>query len=81
MELTMLSTRLHWATVVSLIFVVLGSVTLLAQTSLLWTVLCFAIAWYAGYKGSQREAQTLNLWLHFLSGAGFWTSLLFCLNV
>ena len=81
METIMLSTRLNLATVICTIFMILGSVTLLAQIGLFWTVLCFAIAWYAGHKSTQRDEQTLSLWLHFLSGAGFWTSLLFCLNV
>jgi hypothetical protein len=81
MELKRVNTLSNWATIICATFIAMGVITLLAQFNPLWTVLFFAIAWYAGSKGSRRDSQPVNLWLHFLGGAGFWSSLLVCLNV
>jgi hypothetical protein len=81
MEMNFVNSLSNWATFICAVFIIIGSITLLAHISSLWTVIFFAIAWYAGSKGSQRDNQAVNLWLHFLGGAGFWVSLLVCLNV
>lgn len=81
MELNFINSMSNWATAICAAFIVIGSLTLLVHVSPVWTVLFFAVAWYTGAKGSQRDAQAVNLWLHFLGGAGFWASLLICMNV
>ncbi|MFO1351038.1 MAG: hypothetical protein U1F68_10350 [Gammaproteobacteria bacterium] len=67
-----------WVSIACAMSLVAGTVAFFAPDSSVWSVLWFALSWYTGKKSAHQEESDLNLWLHFLGGAGFWTSLLMC---